>query len=147
MATLPRLHVDIGEPARFGKHWAWNWPCFRSPIRRQTLQMGLQYLASCRTNLGKIIFLISFGAFGTSIAVDAQPLPGTAPLAIQGDMASNLVAGVDRFLLRRTAESIGSRARFGTEITPPRRPTSVRSKQIDRDWRKSWVFATSAFRP
>src|SRR6266850_125967 len=32
---------------------------------------------------------------------DPQPLPGTAPLTMEGDIASHLVAGVDKFLLRK----------------------------------------------
>ncbi len=43
---------------------------------------------------------------------DRAPLPGTTPLTWQGDLASNLVAGVDRFLLRQTAQSVTERARF-----------------------------------
>jgi dienelactone hydrolase len=41
-----------------------------------------------------------------------QPLPGTAPLTMTGDMASNLVAGVDRFLLRKLEEAPAGRARL-----------------------------------
>ncbi len=40
------------------------------------------------------------------------PLPGAALLEIPGDLASNLVAGVDRFLLRKLEESVDQRARF-----------------------------------
>src|SRR5579862_5484305 len=42
----------------------------------------------------------------------AQPLPGTAPLEMQGDITSNLVAGADRFLLRKLDESATGRAQF-----------------------------------
>jgi dienelactone hydrolase len=44
--------------------------------------------------------------------VEPVALPGTALLRMEGDIASNLVAGVDRFLLRKTEESIGKRATF-----------------------------------
>ena len=40
------------------------------------------------------------------------PLPGTKPLTVTGDIASELVAGVDRFLLREIAESTAKRARY-----------------------------------
>lgn len=40
------------------------------------------------------------------------PLPGTAPLTMTGDIASNLVAGVDRFLLRKLEDSSAGRLRF-----------------------------------
>jgi dienelactone hydrolase len=42
-------------------------------------------------------------------AATAEPLPGTARLTLEGDIASELVAGVDRFLLRELAESEGPR--------------------------------------
>ena len=55
-------------------------------------------------------FLFLFAGLG--FAEDAAPLPGTAPLAIQGDIASNLVAGVDQFLLRKIDESVAARDKF-----------------------------------
>jgi dienelactone hydrolase len=39
-------------------------------------------------------------------------LPVTQPLTMEGDIATRLVAGVDRFLLRKTEESTGRRDRF-----------------------------------
>src|SRR5580698_107999 len=43
-------------------------------------------------------------------AQDAKELPGTAPLAIEGELAEATVAGVDRFLLREIDASVESRA-------------------------------------
>ncbi len=43
--------------------------------------------------------------------VDTSPLPGTAALAIDGDIASHLVAGVDRFLLGELERSVTRRER------------------------------------
>jgi dienelactone hydrolase len=40
------------------------------------------------------------------------PLPGTRPLSLTGDIASELVAGVDRFLLKKLDESPKTRERF-----------------------------------
>src|SRR5262245_22136598 len=40
------------------------------------------------------------------------PLPGTKPLTVTGDIASELVAGVDRFLLKQIDESAGKRATY-----------------------------------
>src|SRR5262249_33714959 len=42
---------------------------------------------------------------------DGPPLPGTESLTLQGDIASQLLAGVDRFLLRKLDESVERRAR------------------------------------
>jgi cephalosporin-C deacetylase-like acetyl esterase len=43
-------------------------------------------------------------------ASGAEPLPGTKPLDMQGDLASQMVAGIDKFLLRETEKSIERRA-------------------------------------
>ena len=56
-----------------------------------------------------LLLLIGFQAFG---ADEPAPLPGTRPLILQGDIAAQLVEGVDRFLLRKTEESVAKRARY-----------------------------------
>ena len=38
-------------------------------------------------------------------------LPGTKPLTMTGDLASEMVAGADRFLLKQIEESAGKRER------------------------------------
>ncbi|GIW88340.1 MAG: hypothetical protein KatS3mg108_2664 [Isosphaeraceae bacterium] len=43
---------------------------------------------------------------------EAGPLPGTRPLTDQGDLAMRMVEGVDRFLVRKTGESVAGRARY-----------------------------------
>ena len=40
------------------------------------------------------------------------PLPGTKPLTMTGDIASELVAGVDRFLLKQIDESTAKREKY-----------------------------------
>src|SRR5262245_2987770 len=42
----------------------------------------------------------------------ATPLPGTKALTMTGDIASHLVAGVDKFLLKKLEQSVDSRATF-----------------------------------
>ena len=42
-------------------------------------------------------------------ALVADPLPGTKPLTAEGDLASQMVDGIDRFLLRETEESVARR--------------------------------------
>ena len=39
-------------------------------------------------------------------------LPDTKPLTVQGDIAAQMVEGIDRFLLRKTEESVAKRAAF-----------------------------------
>jgi cephalosporin-C deacetylase-like acetyl esterase len=51
------------------------------------------------------ILLVVSGAVGAG----AQPLAGTKPLETQGDLASQMVDGIDRFLLRKTTESVATR--------------------------------------
>ncbi|MHB8902738.1 MAG: alpha/beta hydrolase family protein, partial [Thermoguttaceae bacterium] len=48
---------------------------------------------------------------GFGQVLEHQPLDGTAPLTLTGDIASQLVDGVDRFLLRETEASLGARQR------------------------------------
>src|SRR5262245_54359322 len=44
--------------------------------------------------------------------VDVTSVPGTKPLEMKGDIASELVAGVDRFLLKQIEKSVEERAKF-----------------------------------
>src|SRR5437870_381438 len=43
---------------------------------------------------------------------EARPLPDTKPLTMKGDIASELVAGVDKFLLRKISEAAANREKF-----------------------------------
>src|SRR5687767_14929800 len=54
-----------------------------------------------------IMFLVSsLGAAGGA----GEPLPGTEPLRAEGDLASQMVEGIDRFLLRETQAAPQRRA-------------------------------------
>lgn len=55
-----------------------------------------------------LLFLL-IGA--TTRADEPVTLPGAKPLTLKGDMAARIVAGADEFLLRKTAESVGERAK------------------------------------
>jgi len=67
-----------------------------------------------------IIICIVFAGLGANVwagdappaPAEAAPLPGTAPLLWQDDIASRLVAGADAFLLRQIEKSVERRARF-----------------------------------
>ncbi len=61
---------------------------------------------------GLLLALIGPGATAFAADQDGPPLPGTKPLTMKGDIASELVAGVDRFLLRQIDESTAKRSRF-----------------------------------
>jgi len=56
--------------------------------------------------------LACFCVVTTARADEPAVLPGTKPLTMSGDIASALVDGVDRFLLRKTDESVAKRAAF-----------------------------------
>ena len=49
----------------------------------------------------------------TGGAVAADQLPGSRPLKLEGDIPSQLVAGVDRFLLRHLEASIDPESSIG----------------------------------
>lgn len=56
----------------------------------------------------------------TTRADEPVTLPGAKPLTLEGDMAARIVAGADEFLLRKTAESIGARAKHWNRDTTSR---------------------------
>ncbi len=64
--------------------------------------------------LSLILFALTMATLSTTtvLSEDANPLPGTKPLTLEGDMASHLVDGVDKFLLRQLEKSVEGRAPF-----------------------------------
>src|SRR5690349_14510407 len=46
------------------------------------------------------------------MSASGQPLGGTQPLTMQGDLAAQMVAGIDRYLSNLTAASIAGRAQY-----------------------------------
>src|SRR5262245_37234232 len=40
---------------------------------------------------------------------EVVPLPGTRPLTMEGDLATQMVEGIDRFLLKQIEESVAKR--------------------------------------
>jgi dienelactone hydrolase len=67
------------------------------------------------------LFLLSSAVYA------AEPLPGTKPLEMQGDLAAQMVDGIDKFLLDRTAASTAARIRFWSRNTssPERYEASI----------------------
>lgn len=61
---------------------------------------------------GIVVGVVLFLAGPSARADDPSPLPGTAPLTIQGDIAARIVDGADQFLLRKTRESVARRASY-----------------------------------
>lgn len=55
-------------------------------------------------------FIIT-ASFLISIASAADPYPGTKPLTVEGDIASQMIDDIDRFLLREIDESVAKRAK------------------------------------
>src|SRR6266536_3585520 len=52
------------------------------------------------------------GLTPTSFVVAQTTLPGTAPLTAEGDLAEQMVDGINRYLLRETDASVEKRARL-----------------------------------
>ncbi|MBM3846118.1 MAG: hypothetical protein FJ405_07530 [Verrucomicrobia bacterium] len=85
---------------------------------------------AARTQLAESFIARAGSRFGQPI--DASPLTGTRPLTLTGDITSNLVAGVDRFLLHETARSVERRPQFwNRDFTSPE--AYNRSIQTNRD--------------
>src|SRR5437588_8306905 len=58
-----------------------------------------------------LCILVLFASAALARADDIQTLPATKPLTMQGDIAMQLVEGVDKFLLREIDKSVERRAR------------------------------------
>ena len=53
-------------------------------------------------------------------APQQAPLAGTAPLALEGDLAARMVEGIDRFLSRELAASVATRPRrYTRDLSSP----------------------------
>lgn len=64
------------------------------------------------TLLTPATLLLLFLLLGAALAAGGQPLPGTQPLTAQGDLAAEMVAGIDRALMRELDASIAGRAAY-----------------------------------
>ncbi len=73
-----------------------------------------------RLVIGMLIAIHWIGPLSVAQEKQVAPLPGTQPLTFEGDIASQLVAGVDKFLLRKLEESIKLRERhWKRDFTSP----------------------------
>jgi dienelactone hydrolase len=61
-------------------------------------------------NLLAVLFILLLPTTGR--AADPQPLPGTNPLTMRGDIASQMVDGIDRFLMKQIEKAAKERGRF-----------------------------------
>ena len=64
--------------------------------------------------LGAVLVLLFFRPLPGTTTCRADPLPGTEPLTVQGDLAAQMVSGIDRLLMNQTAASIGHRPAAGS---------------------------------
>ena len=53
---------------------------------------------------------LSRTADGSAGVCAAEPLPGTQPLTVEGDLAARMVAGIDRYLDRELAVAVARRS-------------------------------------
>src|SRR5438094_4869439 len=62
--------------------------------------------------MSRLVMLLPLLLLVSSLAApaqDAQGLPGTQPLTLQGDLSAQMVAGIDTFLLREIDRSVSER--------------------------------------
>jgi dienelactone hydrolase len=91
-------------------------------------------------------FSVFFPLLLPAAAVSQEPLPGTSRLEAKGDLASEMVAGIDRFLLRETARSLERRAAHWKRDTssPARYEASIAP---NRERLRRFIGATDARLP
>lgn len=58
-----------------------------------------------------LLVTLVFLTLPSASAMSAEPYPGTKPLTLEGDIASQMIDGVDRFLLREIEQSVEKRAK------------------------------------
>ena len=82
--------------------------------------------------------------FATASLQGADPLPGTTPLTWEDDIASRMIDGIDKFLLREIAQSVADRSKhWKRDFTSAE--SYNKSVQPNRDRLSiSWVFVISA---
>src|SRR5262245_58040519 len=56
--------------------------------------------------------LVLVVAFAAVPPLSAEPLPGTKPLTAEGDLAAQMVAGIDKYLMRELAASVEKRKQY-----------------------------------
>ncbi len=61
--------------------------------------------------MGRSSLAVLLGLFALA-SVAAEPLPATKPLTLEGDLAAQMVAGIDRYLMRELADSVAKRKAF-----------------------------------
>src|SRR5438132_4251374 len=77
-------------------------------LSKRSLPCRNKELIMLRRILG--LFILASLFVQHSRAAGPEPLPGTRALDMQGDLASQMVAGIDKFLLRETEKSTERRA-------------------------------------
>src|SRR5262245_9523252 len=73
---------------------------------------GRQSLAS--RVIDRFLFLLALVALVAPLhgATDATLLPGCKPLTLEGDLSAQMVAGIDRFLMREIERSVQERRKL-----------------------------------
>src|SRR5262249_8603331 len=69
-------------------------------------------VVSCAFKRGRAVSLSAALVYAVGRCLAQQVLPGTQPLPLEGDLSAQMVAGIDRFLLRQTAASISNRPSY-----------------------------------
>ena len=83
------------------------------------------------------VFLVLWAAASVRAQELGATLPGTRPLTMTGDLASEMVAGADRFLVREIAESAGKREKYWKrDFSSAAYQASVEPNR--RRWRTFW---------
>lgn len=107
---------------------------------------------SRRRFLGNSIAVsLGFGVMNSIEAADAtssvgtdenqlpNPLPGTRPLTITGDLAAQMVQGIHKYLIQATTDSVSDRSRFWKrDFTSPPRLPGLRCPQPRTAWKDHW---------
>lgn len=76
-----------------------------------------------------LALLVFFPALTTA---ETKPLPNTAPLTMEGDIAMQLVEGVDKFLLRKIDASAAARDKLWPKVVKPDQRAALAAEKRQR---------------
>ena len=90
-----------------------------------------------------LVALLCFGFASCRVLAAEQTLPGTEPLTLHGDLSAQMVAGIDRFLLRELDRSTAERSKFWQRDFSSRE-TYAKSVQPNRERLRRMIGAVDA---
>ncbi len=111
------------------------------------LVVGDRRCSSVPSSLGFLLVCLLAAPFAVAVRGQAAAtLPGVQPLAMEGDFSAQMVAGIDRFLMREIERSVQERPKFWQRDSSSREAYE-KSVQPNRERLRKYIGAADALIP